>query len=58
VEDEDALQYSHWPAKSPDFNTLGPLWSLLEGKVRSRFPPPLSLKQLEDVLHEDGTVFH
>jgi hypothetical protein len=28
------------------------MWSYLERAVRSRFPPPSSLKQLEDVLHE------
>jgi hypothetical protein len=29
-------------------------WSVLEGRVRSRFPPPSSLKQLEIVLREEG----
>jgi hypothetical protein len=27
------------------------MWSVLENTVRSRFPPPSSVKQLEDVLH-------
>jgi hypothetical protein len=26
--------------------------SILETRVRNRFPPPISLMQLEDVLHE------
>jgi hypothetical protein len=30
------------------------MWSVLESRVRSRFPSPSFLKQLEDVLHEDG----
>jgi hypothetical protein len=30
-----------------------PLWSVLETRVRNRFPPPASLKQLEDVLQEE-----
>ena len=33
---------------------IEPLWSVLESRARSRFPFPSSLKQLEDVLHEDG----
>jgi hypothetical protein len=38
-------------------NIIEPLWSVLETVletgVRSRFPPPTSLKQLEDVLQEE-----
>ena len=49
-EHEDALQQLPWPAQSPDI--LKPLWSVSESRVRSRFPPPPSLKQLEDVLNE------
>jgi len=49
-EHEDALQQLPWPAQSPDI--LKPLWSVLESGVRSRFPPPPSLKELEDVLNE------
>jgi hypothetical protein len=30
-----------------------PLWSVLETRVRNRFPPPTSLKQLEDILQEE-----
>jgi len=47
---EDALQHLPRPAQSPDI--LKPLWSVLESGVRSRFPPPPSLKQLKDVLNE------
>jgi hypothetical protein len=32
--------------QSPDLNIIEPPWSLLE----TRFPPPTSLKQLEDIL--------
>jgi hypothetical protein len=52
-EHEDALQHLLWPAESPDLNIIEPPWSVLEGRVRSRFPPPSSLKQLEEVLHEE-----
>jgi hypothetical protein len=34
-------------------NMNEPLWSVLETRVRNRFPPPTSLKQLEDVLQEE-----
>jgi hypothetical protein len=50
VDHEDALQHLSRPAQLPDI--LKPLWSVLESEVRSRFPPPSSLKQLEDVLNE------
>ena len=41
---EDAIQHLPRPAQSPDI--LEPLWPVLESGVRSRFPPPSSLKQL------------
>jgi hypothetical protein len=34
-------------------NITEPLWSVLETRVRNRFPPPKSLKQPEDVLQEE-----
>jgi hypothetical protein len=46
------LQHLPWPAQSPDLNITEPLWSVLETSVRNRFPPPTSLKQLEDVIQE------
>jgi hypothetical protein len=33
-------------------NIIEALWSVLETRVRSRFPPPTYLKQLEDILRE------
>ena len=36
---EDALQHLLWPAQSPDLNIMKPLWSVLESRVKSRFPP-------------------
>jgi hypothetical protein len=53
AEHEDELQHLPWPAQSPDLNTIGPLWSVLETTVRSRFPSPTSVKQPEDVLQEE-----
>jgi len=50
-EHKDALQHLTWPAQWPDLDIIEPLWSVLESRVRNRFPPPSSLKQLKDVLH-------
>jgi hypothetical protein len=51
-EREGELQHLPWLAQSPDLNIVEPLWSVLETRVRNRFPPPTSLNQLEDVLQE------
>jgi hypothetical protein len=34
-------------------NITESLWSVLETRARKRFPPPTSLKQLENVLQEE-----
>jgi hypothetical protein len=47
------FQHLPWPAQLPDLNITEPLWSVLETRVRNRFPPPTSLKQFEDVLQEE-----
>jgi hypothetical protein len=52
-EHEGELQHPPWSAQSPDLNIIEPLWSVLESEVRNRFPPPTSLKQLEDVLQDE-----
>jgi transposase len=49
-EDEGELQQLPWPTQSQDLNIIEPLWSVLETRVRNRFLPSTSLKQLEDVL--------
>jgi hypothetical protein len=41
-EHEGELQHLPWPAKSLDLNITEPLWSLLEIRVRNRFPPPIT----------------
>ena len=46
-EHEDALQHLLWLAQSPNLNIIELLWSVLESRVRSGFPP-LSLEQLEE----------
>jgi len=46
-EHEDALEHHLWPAQLHDLNIIEPLWSGLESRLISRFPP-LSLKQLEE----------
>ena len=52
-EHEDALQHLLWPGKSPDLNIIEPMWSVLQSTGRRRFHLPSSLKQPEDVLHEE-----
>jgi hypothetical protein len=42
-----------WPAQSPHLNVMELLWLVLETRMMNRFPPPTSLKQLEDVLKEE-----
>jgi hypothetical protein len=51
-EHEGELQYLLWPAQSPDLNIIQPVWSIFETRVKNRFPPPTSLKQLKAVLQE------
>jgi len=50
-EHEDSLRHLPWPAQSPLLNITESLWSALESRVRSRFCPPSSLKQIEDIIH-------
>ena len=47
-------QTSSLASKSPDLNTIEPLGGVIEQRVRSRFPFPTSLKQLEDILVQAG----
>jgi len=46
-EHEDVLQHLLWLAQSPNLNIIEPLWSVVESRVRNRFPPS-SVKQLEE----------
>jgi len=46
-EHEDALKHLLRLAQPPTLNIIEPLWSVLESRVRSRFPA-LSLRQLEE----------
>jgi hypothetical protein len=46
------LQHLPWPAQSSDLITE-PFWSVLETKMRHRFPRPTLLKQLEYVTQKE-----
>jgi len=37
----------------PHLNIIEPLWSVLESRVRSKVPPPSSVKQVKDVLNDE-----
>jgi hypothetical protein len=52
-EHDNELQHIPWPAQLPDLNISEPPLSVLETRVRKRFPPPTSLKQLDDILQEE-----
>jgi hypothetical protein len=52
-EHEGELQHLPWSALSPDLNITEQLWSIFETRMRNRFQPSTSLKQLEDVLQEE-----
>jgi hypothetical protein len=45
---EGELQHLPLPAQSPNLNISETLWSILETRMRNKFPPPIFLKQLED----------
>jgi len=57
-EHEEALKHLLWPAQLPDLNINKPLWSVLDSRVRSRFPPSSSLQQLNMFFMKSCTVFH
>lgn len=50
---EDEYKHLPWPAQSADLNIIEPLWSFLERSIRNRYPPPASLPELSQYLHEE-----
>jgi hypothetical protein len=55
-EHEYAFQHLPRPAQLPDLNIIKSLWSVSDSMVRSGFSLPSSLKQLQDVLHEEWCI--
>ena len=52
-EHNDEVEHLPWPVQSPDLNIIEPLWSILEISIRNRYPPPASLTELSQYLHEE-----
>jgi hypothetical protein len=55
---EGELQHLPWRAQLPNLIIIETLLPVLKIRVRSRFPPPTSQKQLQDVLQKNGMKFH
>jgi transposase len=53
IEEHEDEHHVPLPAHSSHLNAIETHWSVLETRVKNRFPPPKSLKQLEDVLQEE-----
>jgi hypothetical protein len=47
------FQHLTWPAQSLELSITELLRPVLETRVGNRFPPPATLKQLEDILQEE-----
>ncbi|GFW73864.1 transposable element Tcb2 transposase [Trichonephila clavipes] len=48
----EGIAHMAWPAYSPDLNLIENLWDTLGRAVSSRFPPPVTLIELETALQE------
>jgi hypothetical protein len=55
-EHKSEFQHLPWPAQSPDVNIIEPLWSVLDTRLRNKFPPAISLKQPEDILQDENGI--
>jgi hypothetical protein len=53
-EHEYELQHLLWSAQPSDLNTTEPLWSVLETRVRNRFPLPTSLRNMNMFFNKNG----
>ena len=54
-ENSSEIEHAMWPPQSSDLNIIEHLWLILEKKVRSRYYPLSSLKELESLLVEEST---
>ena len=59
--DEHSEEVTHliWPPQSPNLcylcNIIEHLWCTLENNLRSQYPPPISLKELDTILMKEWT---
>jgi hypothetical protein len=57
-ENERELQHLPWPAQSPDWNFIEPLWSVLETRVRNKPQLPYDLQSnLKMFIKKNGIKF-
>lgn len=52
-EHDDEVEHLTWYPQSPHLSIIEPLWSFLKNKVQARFPPPHTLSEFEEALHEE-----
>ena len=53
----EGIEVLPWPPYYPDLSPIEHLWDALDKKIRSRDPPPQTLRQLRVALQEEWNAF-
>lgn len=53
---EVGIELMQWPARSPDLNHIEHAWDELEGCIKRRNSPPITLPELRQALVEEWEV--